>query len=105
MIKWVFILSAFITFVLYGIGVFSFTINDIPIFDIFITNFFNVSLDIFDIAFLLSIAGLLISFMLNIITKGQSKRLGDMFEFCIASTLVFGVVRILLNAILDVSNL
>jgi hypothetical protein len=43
--------------------------------------------------------------MLNIVTEGKRKRLGDMFEFCIASTIVFGVVRIFLNAMVDVANL
>lgn len=105
MLKWIYILSAFIVFILVGIGLFSLTISNINIFNIFMINFFSVSLDLFDTAFLISIIGLGISFMLNIVTEGKSKRLGDMFEFFIASTIVFGVVRIFLNAMVDVANL
>jgi hypothetical protein len=105
MLKWIYILSAFIVFILVGVGLFSLTISNTNIFNIFIVNFFSTSLEIFDVAFLLSIIGLGISFILNKVTEGKRKRLGDMFEFCIASTIVFGVMRIFLNAMVDVANL
>lgn len=72
---------------------------------VFMDNFTLVLLDLFNIVLLISLIGLAISLLGNIVTRGKNSFLREAFEFFIASTIVFGVMRIFLNAIVDVYSL
>jgi hypothetical protein len=99
------LVAIFILAILSLVGLFTLSIYDTKFFSIFIDNFTVVLLDLFEVVLVVSIVGLVISLIGNLITEGKNAILREAFEFCIASSIVFGVMRIFLNAMIDMIRL